>query len=262
MVARTAAPLVPGTSATGRALDWPACYNARDVGGQVTEGGDRVRERAIARSDCLSRLTEDGRRTVRSFGTRTVLDLRSREEIALDPSPFARDTEITYAHVPVVDDATGIEVTATRAARSAREVFLHMLVRSRGSLARVMRTVALAPQGAVVVHCQAGKDRTGFVVAMLLAIAGVPPDAIAADYALSDRYLTPLFEEKIARLAPEERQRALRALRPDADTVLEAFDLVRRDHGGVEGYLRASGVMTEHIRGIRGRLLESHTGGA
>lgn len=248
----------PAVPPGARPLDWPACYNARDLGGHITGDGGRIRPRAIVRSDCLSRLTADGRWIVRSFGARTVVDLRSRAEIALDPSPFAADAEIGYVHVPIIDDATGIEITATRAARSAREIFLHMLVRSRGSMARVMRAVARAPRGAVVIHCHAGKDRTGFVVAMLLALAGVPQDAIAADYATSDRYLTPLFERKTARLAPDERLRAAWAMRSDPHTVLEALDVVERDHGGVEAYLRASGVMKEHIRSIRGRLLEPH----
>src|SRR5437773_1835440 len=73
----------------GRYLAWDACHNAREVGGYPTESGGRIRRRALVRSDNLHFLTPDGQAALRSYGVRTIIDLRLAHELERHPNPFA-----------------------------------------------------------------------------------------------------------------------------------------------------------------------------
>src|SRR4029077_9249540 len=85
-----------------------------------------------------------------------------------------------------------------------------MVDRRGAGFAAVLNAIAQAPPGGVVVHCHAGKDRTGLVVALLLSVAGVERDAIIDDYALSDREMQRLYEADTADEPDIERRHALR----------------------------------------------------
>src|SRR5688572_16370360 len=95
-------------------LAWEACYNARDLGGHATDGAGRTASRRFLRADNLRRLTPAGREAVVRDGVRTVIDLRSPYELAIDPCPFAAPHPPsavrggpTYLHVPLLDETDG-----------------------------------------------------------------------------------------------------------------------------------------------------------
>jgi protein tyrosine/serine phosphatase len=115
--------------------------------------------------------------------------------------------------------------------------------------------VADAPDGAVVVHCHAGKDRTGIVVALLLRLAGVPIDEIAADYALSGERLRPRHERWFASAESEEERARIERIAAtplkSMQAVLEALD---EQYGGVERYLLDGGLSPETLEAARARL--------
>ena len=92
-------------------------------------------------------------------------------------------------------------------------------------------------------HCQAGKDRTGAVVAVLLSLVGVPDEVIADDYALTALSLAPLISEWLDGMSsePAERARLERLADPSREAMLETLAHLRRRHGGAEAYLLAGG---------------------
>lgn len=165
-----------------RALQWAGCLNARNLGGLATADGRRIRPGALIRSDSPHWLTESGVAHARSLGVRRILDLRSTEEAEVDPSPFAGDP--AYRLVPLIDASrepraqpNGVAFTGPDLRRQPGAQ--RPPVRRRGG-----RDRRRARRGDPV-HCQEGKDRTGVVIALALLVAGVEPDLIAADYALS-----------------------------------------------------------------------------
>jgi protein-tyrosine phosphatase len=236
-------------------LDWEGCDNARDVGGYPTADGRRVRAGALLRSDNLCRLTERGRARLLAAGVRAIVDLRNVEEHDIDPPPYgantAPDAVPLYLSLPLFDldnQETLARLRWTRARYGAN--YCALLDGFRRSAAAIFGAVADAPAGGVLVHCHAGKDRTGVVVAVLLALAGVPTATIVADYAASQPALWARWE--VDRLAAP----TLAPPHAPPEAMEELLDWLEREHGGAAGYLRAIGLSDDQIGRLRERLLD------
>jgi protein-tyrosine phosphatase len=235
-----------------RRLVWPDCRNARDLGG-LPAGGGMTRTGFMVRSDTLVQLTRAGLDAVSAYGVTTVIDLRSPAEALDSPSPFdgrAGAGLPAYAHLPLIDDET---MDRLAGAPGMFERYLMMLDRHQSAFRAIFSAVAESP-GAVVIHCFAGKDRTGLVAALALAVAGVPDDVIAADFALSDEQLGERYREWIAAAAPDRRAQLRHDLRCPPERILGVLDRLRQRWGGVEAYLHAGGVERATLDLIRDRL--------
>lgn len=216
--------------------------------------GGRIRSGALIRSDSPHWLTERGCAALRSAGVRRILDLRSTEEAELDPSPFAG--EAAYRLLPLIDPAREHERDRD-AERSHAATYVGSLNRNGERIAAGLAAIADAPDGAVLVHCHAGKDRTGIVVALALRVAGVAPGAIAVDYALSADCLRERHDAGLARLAEGPEREELRELqRSEPETILAMLTAVDERHGGIAEYLRHRGVGMEQQARLRDRLRE------
>ena len=242
-----------------RNLAWDVCYNAREVGGYATEDGGRIRWHTLIRADNLYYLTPEGQAALRSYGVRTIIDLRLADELERYPSPF--DTQQTpddpprYRNLPLHDPDTSAVVDA---ADSMQSGYIAILERNKTLVAAVIEAVSDAlEEGAVLVHCHGGKDRTGIIVALLLSLANVPRETIVEDYALSETRLEPLHAAWVeaqtrARGQPVERPRWMYS-RPE--TMRGLLEYLDRQYGGVEGYLEAAGVRQASIEQIRKYLV-------
>jgi protein-tyrosine phosphatase len=140
--------------------------------------------------------------------------------------------------------------------RSVYDAYLRMLELLAPNFARAVEAVADAPAGGVVVHCFAGKDRTGLTCAMLLRLARVGIDDIAEDYGLSSDNLRPILEPW-AESAPDERERALRVRIGSSppQVMHDVLAELERRHAGVEGYLLEAGAVADTLDRVRARLL-------
>lgn len=166
-------------------LNWPSCVNARDLGGLPTTAGGTTRDGALARSDSADRLTAHGWSALLDHGVRTVIDLRNDDERA----PIGgRPPQIDTVVLPYdgLEEHPDFWATWWDDPRFATPLyFAPHLERFPHRSARVLRAIAHARPGGVLVHCQGGRDRTGLIAALTLAVAGVTPEAIADDYARS-----------------------------------------------------------------------------
>ena len=239
-----------------RRLHCEPCLNIRDVGGYQTSDGATIRWRTLLRGDNLCNLTPEASAALLEHGLRTVIDLRYIVEVEAAVHPFgprgAHTEVVDYWHLPLrhPDDAE-LDV-AYRAAQSLAEIYQVYLDQGRHRFAAIVRAFAEAPDGAVIIHCHVGKDRTGIVVALLLALAGVPTETIVDDYALSAGYLQPLFEE-LKRSDPATND-TLWHSRPE--TMQAWLDRLHTVHGGPEQYLLAAGLSADEIERVRARLRE------
>ncbi len=119
-------------------------------------------------------------------------------------------------------------------------------------ITRIVATIADARPGGVVVHCHAGKDRTGLIVALTLSLLGVSDDDIADDYALSGPNVEPLIVEWLDEMSvdPVERER-LRALsEPRREVMVDSLAYLRQKYSSAESYLRDGGVPTTRLPGF------------
>jgi protein-tyrosine phosphatase len=235
-----------------RVLTWDGCLNVRDLGGLPISGGGHTRQGVLIRADTLDRLSAQGLEAVRTGGVARIVDLRSPWELPADPHPFHGDR--MYRQVCFIDE--------TRDHERDREAEHTLADLYRGSLDRNGRRVAAAvaeivdvTEGAVIVHCSAGKDRTGMLVAVLLDAVGVLRTAIAGDYAASESAVRAMDAARPMDLAGEAqgmRRPQMRSAWPE--TILETLDHVDSQYGGSTGYLTMNGVTASQLQALRSRL--------
>jgi protein-tyrosine phosphatase len=246
-----------------RDLAWEGCLNARDLGGHLTEdrGGETVYGRII-RADSVGQLTDAGWEALVDYGVRTVIDLRGDHEREDDPPS---ELPVDVLHVPFMEatetewEEIGEELERlaeiSDVADATRQAYLLFLERFSRNVGAAVRAVAEAPDGGVVVHCAGGKDRTGLLTALLLHVAGVSIDDIAADYALSEERLRPRHQAWLEAAETEaERRRLERITQTPPEVITGVFSELERRYGSVEGYLRSAGVSDEVIARVRSRL--------
>lgn len=242
---------------TERHLLWDGCYNARDLGGLPLGEGGETRWGAMVRADLLGRLTEQGRRAMLDYGVRTLIDLRSPQQAAEEPSAYttesARNVGLTYLNLPVEAYYPHVSALISRAQTRA-EVYCITLDHYPAHLAAILRAIAGAEPGGVVIHCHAGKDRTGVVTGLLLGLAGVPEEEIAADYAESQVRLWPLYETLIAEAGGEEHVDFWLRPTATAEMMFTMLAHLRRKYGGIGGYLRWAGLSERELGQLCWRL--------
>jgi protein-tyrosine phosphatase len=204
----------------------------------------------LVRSDSMAHLTPVGRESMLAYGVTTVIDLRTDAELVRAPNPCADNAGPAYIHLPLIDDSMMVGLDE---ASGMFERYLWMLDGRPEAFRAIFETMAAA-DGAVVFHCFAGKDRTGLVAAMLLSIAGVPSDAIAADFAETDAQLALRYQEWLAAAAPERRSEMREDLSCPPDRILGALDHLRQRWGGVQAYMEASGMGPITIDQLRAKL--------
>jgi protein-tyrosine phosphatase len=251
--------------------------NARDLGGLPTDDGGAIAPHRLLRSDNLQGLTEpDVRLLVDRIGLRTVVDLRTNVEVAAEgPGPLTREPAVTVRHLSLFPESGGLTDVAADAdlpwatrtpvvadalaipGPGGRSVaFYTEYLRDRpDSVVAALRAITDS-DGATIVHCAAGKDRTGVIVALALSVAGVPRDRIVADYAATaDR-----LPELLARLRASDTYRDDLASRPDdahrpKPVTMERFlALLDERHGGPAGWLAGHGFGPADAARLRDRL--------
>jgi len=246
-----------------RELFWDGCLNVRDLGGHPTSDGGETRFGSIVRADSVGNLTTEGWEALADYGIRTVIDLRGDHEREDDPP---RELPVDVRHVPFMEaseeewEEIGEELERLAEVpdivEATRDGYVLFLERFKPNVGAAIRAVAEAPEGGVVVQCVGGKDRTGLVTALLLHVAGVPTDDIAADYALSEERLRPRQAGWLEAAQTEaERRRLERFTQTPPGVISGVFDELERRYGSVEGYLESAGVSKRDLELARARLL-------
>ncbi len=258
---------------TDRWIELDGIVNMRDLGGLPTRDGGHTASGRLIRSDNLQDLTEaDVLHLVEDLGVTDVVDLRTETELHLEgPGPLRRVQALTHHHHSLIEERTPDESAEAVGAKALpwrgddpvrdasfwAEHYLGYLSARPDSVSAALHVVADA-EGAAVVHCAAGKDRTGTVVAMALDVAGVPHEEIVADYVLTGERL----EQIVERLLPREaygaalsRQKLTDQL-PQGDSIRAILAAVDEGWGGAAGWLVAQGWTDADVERLRARLTE------
>jgi len=233
-----------------RRLSFPNLLNARDLGGCPTTDGGSTRPRSLVRADDLAQLTPQGLGALAAFGLESVIDLRWPEEAERSPSPLpAALPRVRYQRISLLTRTE--DEWRLRSRDVTKELWKCVVLEHvRQELRHVLSAIAAAPPGPLLFHCVAGKDRTGLIAALLLALADVEPGAIARDYALSSECLLEGYLARYAARDPADILEALRCPEEGAHNMLGFLSAA----GGVRAYLAQIGLAEQEIRQLRARL--------
>ena len=238
-----------------RNLGFSATYNFRDVGGYAGLDGRTVRWRRLFRSDALHRIGDADTEAFARLGIRTVIDLRRPFEI----ERYGRVAErygVDYRNL-VLNHVDWEEVEHPEDAVHERwlaDRYLNFAEDGREALRTSLQVIADPTRAPVIVHCMAGKDRTGTVCALTLALLGVSDEDIAADYALTTAAMRPLTAYLLEK-NPEAVQGNEHMFDSPPGAMLLFLDDLRALHGSVESYVREIGLTDDEIASMRAHLL-------
>jgi protein-tyrosine phosphatase len=226
--------------------------NLRDLGGLPTASGATTIPGRLLRSESPHTLSDSGLLALLDLGIGAVVDLRTASEREHRPSPLV-DAGVHTLHAPIfTDDEDYPDHLAT-----AAEVYCWWLRERRTGVAAAMTAIADAPSAPILVHCHAGKDRTGVVIALVLRFAGVSVDVIADDYAISGVHLAEMLAQDrvtaLQRGMDEVRVERLFTVRRDA--MVQTMDCIDTEHGGAESLLRALDLDDARIERLANLLL-------
>jgi protein tyrosine/serine phosphatase len=240
--------------------------NMRDLGGYLTEQGDTVRPGLLYRSDSPHRLAGEDAAAFARLGIRTIIDLRSYAELDRLGRPPLAPTVRAYLHVPLriaepSDGAAGTLLTDLRRTGTLTlgTLYRHFVTQSGAELRTIVRLLSDEQAYPALFCCVAGKDRTGIVAAIILALLGVPDAVIAADYAATADSFARFLELSSQDDALGD-QASLHQVDPalfgaEAGTMLAFLSWIRAAYGSVQHLVSGFGIDRATIASLRRNLL-------
>jgi len=260
----------------GRWIEIEGVVNMRDLGGLPTSDGGSTAWRRLIRSDNLQDLSPDAvDHLVATVGVRDIIDLRSETELhLLGDGPLRVLGTLTHHHHSLLPDRsaddrpqrrsspedTGLgspwkKFDGRRDATFWADHYLGYLSERPDSVSASLDVISRSA-GATIVHCAAGKDRTGTVVAMALSVAGVPDEVIIEDYVLSAERITRILDRLNAHPVYGDalKSQPVDDQRPRAESMRAILGSLRDGFGGAEGWLREQGWVDVDLARLRTRL--------
>lgn len=235
-----------------RNLNWDGWFNVRDLGGFQTVDGRRTRWGAVVRSG--EPLSSARWAALEAHGIQSILDLRNRQEC----DQRRRGTHIQTVSVPLEQDLDGTDLEfnqwGARGLRSTPLYYKGFLTRWPDRCAAAIAAIARARPGGVLIHCRRGRDRTGLVVMLLLALVGVAPEDIAADYELSN---AALVRRCVAEFGHRDDLHAINELLARENTSARSAILSTLEWLDADAYLRSAGLTGEDLAALRARLIDA-----
>jgi protein-tyrosine phosphatase len=252
-------------------IDLDGAVNVRDLGALPTGDGQSTAAHRLLRADNLQDLSDsDVRLLVRDIGVTTVVDLRSPAEVAAEgPGPLTRVESVRHAYLSVLPER-GIATDAAADALAIRRdgarsrypddvragYYLGYLEDRPDHVVAALRSVAEA-SGAALVHCAAGQDRTGVIIALALSAVGVRRDAVVADYAATAERMDKVLDRlrSSATYAADIDKAPADDHTPRPETMAAFLDEVGSRYGGVLRWLSSRGFGPSDVASLRAKIL-------
>ncbi len=248
--------------------DISSILNFRDAGGLRTTGGGTMRKGLIYRSANPDRVNEKDLRKMTGLGIKTIIDLRDPSEfskrraefrgISIINIPLNFENKTRQRLKPLLKrnfDPDGIN-------RVTNGINIEILDALGPVLGKTVELILQPDNTPLLIHCQAGKDRTGILSALLQMIAGVERDEIIRDYLTSNDSILPHFKKRLRirkyltlGLFPSEA--VLHAIRQKQEDMVSVLDRVNNHYGGIEKYLSGAGFDASQINKLRDILAEN-----
>jgi protein-tyrosine phosphatase len=245
-----------GVESPGRRSLLDGASNFRDLGGYPTVDQRAVRTGLVFRSGALHALTDADQQRLRALGVRVAVDLRPPEEVAAEPTnaPFLRIVSVPLMRGERTSDPSAL----ANGDGYLRDRYREIVLDRAPDIGKILRCLAREDGLPAVVHCAAGKDRTGVVSAVLLLALGVDEPTVLDDYELTSEYAAAArVQELTSRLSGSGLPPAVIAglLGTSRSALADAIAALGDKHGTVEDYLvGAAGLSQADLTALRRRL--------
>lgn len=254
---------------TERKFGFQGTPNFRDFGGYHDAGGRSVKWGYLFRSGQLSSLSDQDVELLASLGLDLVFDFRQMEEQESDPSRLPGEGRPRVASLPIIPGSNSRFFEEAESELVGRDTMYDFMVEinrdfaegQTETYARMFREILEVDNARFLVHCAAGKDRTGFAAAIILLALGVPREVVMRDYMLTARYFNPLRE--IDRLRKKYQMDHMDAasimpmLEVHEEYLARALQVIEENFDSVETYLKdVLGLGPAELAELRGRYLE------
>ncbi len=255
-----------------RHIPFTGTPNFRDLGGYRSRNGKQVRWNCFYRSGQLSRLSSDDLDQFAALGVRVVCDFRRLEEVERDPSLLPEGMQLELLQLSIdpgsiaavfqnYDASQSVDIDMAQFMCTINRAFA---LQHHGPYSRMLEAMLQLHEGALLFHCAAGKDRTGFAAALILMILDVPRELIMRDYMLTHDYFLP--DRELQRLTSNNASSTLATLNPASirpllevrpEYLQAAFDAIDEHYASTEDYLEAVFALTDSKRqALQQRFLE------
>ncbi len=256
-----------------RHLPLEGAFNFRDAGGLETTGGRTLKTGLLFRSDELSRLTEVDLERVEQLGLKSICDLRTPHQRRSKPDRLPPGGDVRLVHVPIPPPAGDMNRwqffwMLTSNARDLdceaqiRQIYRHVAFACTARIREVFELISDPEQLPTLIHCTAGKDRTGYLAALVQLLAGVPREAVIDDYLVTNRLIGAQAERYIRilrwfSLFRISRQRLQPLIEVRREYLEEVLDEVLERYGSIGAYLtEACGVDAGDLKRLERSLVD------
>ncbi len=257
----------PSEQTVRRVVSFEKCVNFRDLGGYQTKTGQRIQTQRLYRSAGLSMLTDSDRARLIHLGVKTVIDLRSQNEVERSPDRLPDDGSIQYRHFPITFSGYDVADLFDRLRRGDADwmtddfmtkSYLAYLEEFPHVWGEIFGLLAIPENLPLIFHCTGGKDRTGTMAALILLVLGVDRQRVVTDHQLSNRLLAEITKALQVQVETFgiDPNKMLPYFSAPLDAIEALLDYIETTYGSAERYLQEkAGVDNCHIAAIRQELL-------
>ncbi len=255
----------PGETAKGdfsdRHYPFEGCFNFRDVGGYPTVDGRTVRWGKYFRGGRQDRMTDADLRRLKRLDIGTQIDLRGPDEISDQGQGPLPPLGASYHNIPIIPQGGRDQLSQLVGDTGiSGKRYLGYLSFGPEAWLRLFEVLAESSDRALVIHCTAGKDRTGVSTAFFLAVLGVDRTIIESDYLLTNRDVprqADFIERTIGYPAGMDRNAMLHAAGVPETAMRDFLDGLDQEWGGAVEFLRSAGVTEDQMQAVRDRFLDN-----
>lgn len=227
-------------------------FNVRDLGYYAAEGG-MTKSCKFLRGDVVCNLTEKEVDKLISYGVKTVIDLRSDDEVVVAPNSFFDNSNIKYYNIGVLENIDDQDLPIAKIEENCLgKLYIYIIENCVDKVLEVFNIIADSMDGCTLYHCKAGKDRTGVISALLLDLAGVDYYDIIANYEVTHTYI----RKNMANVLRSEFE-VKNGLGFSNPINMEMFlEHLYKKYGNATKYLKAIGLAEAKIEHIKQNFIE------
>lgn len=237
-----------------RPLKLSGAHNVRDIGVYKNTEGKKLKEHQFLRGDSLNALTAEDQKILLEYGVKAIIDLRSKQEKEHAPCVWEDSREVDYYSVPLLDEMNSSSFRS-QFPDTMSGLYIKLLENNKAELSRALKIMGGYKDGCVIFNCTAGKDRTGITAMLLLLLAGVDEDVIAADYGASEVNMKESFRQKKEQMQKQGIEVPDYVFQSDPKEMLLTLDFLKTKNGEPESYIKTLDLKPENIVCLKQKLL-------